>query len=128
MTKTILWATLFCLAFGAMPARAQEIIRYSSAEPGSSPVETEAVLSLPPNAASPSGKFPAVVLLHSGGGWQWPVTAQYARALTAAGFATGDVTQIANPAPAGQVIQRLDTRCRDGLHSLLQLGLYRAQI
>lgn len=41
-----------------------------------------------PDSTSPDGKRPAVVILHHAGGWRDQTTAQYAKALNAAGFIT----------------------------------------
>jgi dienelactone hydrolase len=67
---------------------AQDLVKYKSLDQNSEPADVVAVFSRPSNVADPTKRLPAVVLLHSGGGWELPVTGQYAKALNAAGFAT----------------------------------------
>lgn len=69
-------------------ALAQSIVRFLPANGTTESSQIEAVLSFPSSGAASAKPLPAVVLLHSGGGWEQPLTAQYAKALNAAGFIT----------------------------------------
>lgn len=70
------------------PCFAQELIKYKPMEPSSDTTEVVALVSLPAAVADAATRRPAVVLLHAGGGWETPVTGQYAKALNTAGFVT----------------------------------------
>lgn len=68
-------------------AFAQDVLRIPTTAPNNGQPFVEGVLTRPvdPQVDKP---YPAVVLLHAGGGWEVPVTGQYAKALNQAGFAT----------------------------------------
>jgi dienelactone hydrolase len=71
---------------------AQERVPFKLAPPSTDSSEFDGVLRQPTASgpAAPDGttRHPAVILFHSGGGWESPVTEQYARALNDAGFIT----------------------------------------
>lgn len=67
-------------------AVAQDYVKYSSTDPSGNAIEVTAVLSLPKKPSTVGQRSAAVVLFHSVGGWEHPVTAQYAKALSEAGF------------------------------------------
>jgi uncharacterized protein len=76
---------LFALLI-ASESVAQQLTTYSSSDAARAPIEVEATLT-PPRDPLPAGsRGPAVVLFHSSGGWENPVTGQYAKALSEAGF------------------------------------------
>lgn len=92
------WPTLRCVrqhfllvallvAVSASPALAQELLRIPTKAPNAGRDFVEGTLRLPADAGA-GATHPAVVLLHAGGGWEVPVTEQYAHALNKAGFAT----------------------------------------
>ena len=68
-------------------AKAQELVRIPTTAPNNGQAFVEGTLSRP-SAGQTQGSGAAVVLLHAGGGWEVPVTGQYAKALTQAGFTT----------------------------------------
>lgn len=71
---------------------------YPSVDAGGNAVEVGATLSVPKKPGVAGDKAAAVILLHSKGGWNYPVTAQYARALADAGFVVLEPQLFANPA------------------------------
>lgn len=68
-------------------ASAQEVLRIPTTAANNGKAFVEGLLNRPVNAQADK-PYPAVVLLHAGGGWEVPVTGQYAKALNQAGFAT----------------------------------------
>lgn len=80
----VLAACLFA-AHGA--AIAQEVLRIPTTAPNNGQAFVEGSFTRPVNDQADKA-YPAVVLLHAGGGWEVPVTGQYAKALNQAGFAT----------------------------------------
>ena len=99
-------------------AAAQELVKYSSTDPGGFAVEVAAVLSVPKKPSQVSQKFAAVILLHSKGGWEYPVTEQYAKALSEAGFLVLEPRLFANPASAPAVGTTLLPMVYDALRYL----------
>ena len=81
--------TWFLLAFAILAGSesiAQPAVTYPATSPSGSPLETQAILTLPKGRPPGAGRLPAVILIHSSGGWDSPVTGQYAEALGEAGF------------------------------------------
>ena len=68
------------------PASAQELLRIPTTAPNNGQAFVEGMLSVPADTPADQPR-PAVILLHAGGGWEVPVTSQYAKALNQAGFA-----------------------------------------
>ena len=83
MKRYLPWVTLLLL--WCTQPHAQELIRYPSTDPGGNAVEVIAAISVPRELPKNGEKFPAVVLIHSVGGWSNPVTEQYAKALSESG-------------------------------------------
>lgn len=83
-------------------ATAQEAVRFPATDANGGAIEAAAVLRLPPGPVA-GRKLAAVVLLHSKGGWESPVTEQYAKALAEAGIATLELRMFADPASAPPV-------------------------
>ncbi len=69
-----------------VPARAQELLRIPTIAPNNGRAFVEGILSVPTGMPSDQPR-PAIILLHAGGGWEVPVTSQYAKVLNQAGFA-----------------------------------------
>jgi dienelactone hydrolase len=86
-------------------ALAQQMVSFPSSDGAGNAVELAAQLSLPksPSAA----RSPAVVLLHSKGGWETPVTGQYASALSAAGYVVLEPRLFRNGSAAPPVLSTL---------------------
>lgn len=81
-------AAISSLLFAAcFEVSAQELLRIPTTAPNNGQDFVEGILTPAANAQA-NKPHPAVVLLHAGGGWEVPVTAQYAKALNQAGFAT----------------------------------------
>jgi dienelactone hydrolase len=76
---------------------AQELLRIPTKAPNAGRDHVEAVLGLPAGPASDK-PAPAVILLHAGGGWEVPVTGQYAAALNRAGFVSLELRLFRNEA------------------------------
>lgn len=70
----------------AAGARADDLVRYASTLADGKPVEVAARLTQPTSRPAEGRPLAAVILLHSKGGWDYPVTEQYAQALSQAGF------------------------------------------
>ena len=68
-------------------ANAQDILRIPTSAPVNGQPFVEGIFTHPVGAKTDK-PHPAVVLIHAGGGWEVPVTNQYAKALNQAGFAT----------------------------------------
>lgn len=79
---------------------AQNLVKYPSLDSSGNSIEVTAVLSTPPKQGAGGQKLPAVVLFHSVGGWEYPVTEQYAKALSEAGFLVLEPRLFANKASA----------------------------
>jgi len=82
--RTTILVTLAVIAMHG--AVAQQLVTYKSSDAAGQPIEVAAMLTLPATPLPAGTRGPAVVLFHSGWGWETPVTAQYAKALSAAGF------------------------------------------
>lgn len=96
---SILGMLLGCVSL----VQAQQIVTINQATLTNDSAKMPATLTLP-KASGPDGiRRPAVVLLHSAGGWEWAVTEQYAKALGDAGFVVLEPRLFANagtaPAP-----------------------------
>ena len=105
-SKAKMTATLFAvvlLLLWCTQSAAQEVIKYPSVDPGGNAVEVVAILRVPMKPLSAGQKFAAVILLHSKGGWEIPVTEQYARALSDAGFLVVEPRLFATQASAPAV-------------------------
>jgi len=96
-------ATVFFLLCGNSVA--QQLISFNATEAGTP--ERNATLTLPKTPAPAGQKSAAVVLLHSKGGWEWPVTAQYAGALREAGFVVLELRLFNNARAAPPVLTQL---------------------
>lgn len=81
----------------------EELVKYSSTDPSGNSIEVVATISIPKKPPSDGKRFPAVVLLHSVGGWSYPVTDQYAKALSEAGVLTLEPRLFQNRASAPTV-------------------------
>jgi uncharacterized protein len=75
------------IIFTLNQAGAQELLRIPTTVPNNGRAFVEGVFSAPTVASPADQRLPAVILLHAGGGWEVPVTQQYAKALNQAGFA-----------------------------------------
>ena len=95
-----LFFSIILLLLSCTCAIAQEYVQYSSTDAGGNAVEVTAVLSVPKKSGTVGQKSAAVVLFHSVGGWENPVTAQYATALSEAGFVVLEPRLFANKASA----------------------------
>ena len=84
VVRRLFEVTLLQICF-TLSVCAQDIVKFGSLTPAGQSRTVEAVISLP-KAPENGEKRPAVILVHSIGGWQWPVTGQYAAPLAAAGF------------------------------------------
>lgn len=84
LVQAVLAAFLFAACCEAM---AQETLRIPTTASNNGQAFVEGILTRPVNAQADK-PYPAVVLLHAGGGWEVPVTGQYSKALNQAGFAT----------------------------------------
>ena len=93
-SKVVL-VVLACLA--PTTVGAQQLIRIPTSSPNLGRDFVEGVLSHP-SSADPDKPSPAVILLHAGGGWEVPVTSQYAKALNEAGFVTLELRLFRNEA------------------------------
>ncbi|WP_374563176.1 dienelactone hydrolase family protein [Ideonella sp.] len=76
---------------------AQELVRIPTIAPNAGRDIVEGSLAYP-SSADAVKPFPAVILLHAGGGWEVPVTGQYATALNRAGFVTLELRLFRNEA------------------------------
>ena len=86
--RPFLSRTLVALALAApCGAYAQELLRIPTTAPNNGRNFVEGMLTYP-SAPKSDKAYPAVILLHAGGGWEVPVTGQYAKALNQVGFAT----------------------------------------
>jgi uncharacterized protein len=92
--RKIVGVTLLAWGFAA---QAQELVRYSAADTSTDNQEISGLLTLPKLQLANGAKYPAVILHHAGGGWETPVTSQYAKALNDAGFATLEPRLFRNP-------------------------------
>lgn len=93
---------LVCAYCGSVGiALAQQTIAYPTINANGSAIDISATLT-PAKGAASATKRPAIILLHTIGGWEWPVTEQYAKALSDAGFIVMEpkLFQNANSAPA----------------------------
>jgi len=109
------------LMWGA-PSLAQELVKYASTDPSGNAIEVTASLSVPKQLPADSQKFPAVVLLHSVGGWSYPVTEQYAKALSEAGVIALEPRLFQNRASAPAVGATLLPMVYDALRYLSERG------
>lgn len=97
-TKRILANALAALSFVACSAAtAQDILRIPTSAPVNGQPFVEGVFAQPVGAKTDKPN-PAVILIHAGGGWEVPVTSQYAKALNQAGFATLELRLFKNEA------------------------------
>ncbi len=87
-TRVFLAASCAAAALVIVPdAHAEELLRIPTSAPVNGRAVVEAILKVPTGVKTEK-PYPAVILLHSGGGWDVPLTGQYAKALNQAGFAT----------------------------------------
>lgn len=78
-------------------ANSQELLRIPTTAPNNGQPFVEGILTTP-STPTTDRSYPAVVLLHAGGGWEVPVTSQYAKALNQAGFVTLELRLFKNEA------------------------------
>ncbi len=88
--------SLFLLGFIGL-ASAQELLRIPTSAPNNGLAFVEGLYTSPVGSGSAQRK-PGVILVHSGWGWEVPVTAQYAKALNQAGLATLELRLFRNAA------------------------------
>ncbi len=115
-------ATILTLLLWCSQATARELVTYSSIDANGNAVEISGVLNVPNVPASEGRKFPAVILLHTVGGWSYPVTEQYAKALTDAGYVTLEPRLFPNKESAPTVGAKLLPMVYDGLGYLATRG------
>ena len=108
----------FVAALWCTQTAAQEQVMYTSVNSGGAQVEVTAVLGVPKTTKPERKKHAAIILLHSKGGWEYPVTAQYAKALTEAGFLVLEPRLFANQASAPPVPPTLLPMVYDALRYL----------
>ena len=105
-----------------MQSHAQELVKYLSTDPNGNAVEVTAAISIPKELPKNGQKLSAVVLLHSVGGWAYPVTEQYAKALSEAGVLALEPRLFQNRASAPTVGVTLLPMVYDALRYLAERG------
>lgn len=97
---------------------AQDVAKYPSTDPNGNAIEVTASISIPKHLPANGQKLPAVVLLHTVGGWSYPVTEQYAKALSEVGVLTLEPRLFENRASAPLVGTALLPMVYDALRYL----------
>jgi len=113
VTPLLMWCT---------QSLGQELIKYPSTDASGNAIEVTVAISVPKELPKNGQKLPAVVLLHSVGGWSHPVTEQYAKALSEAGVLVLEPRLFQNRASAPSVGVTLLPMVYDALRYLAQRG------